>query len=211
MTTSTSSSPVVVAVAHRDPYVAAGITALLRSHPDLAVRAAGAPERHTDVLVTDYDGALQQAKVAGRGAANAPASLIVTDQDAGWQVRRAVDAGVRGYLLQDCSAAELAEAVRCVAVGRRFLSPAVAEQLLDALSYEVPTARQLQVLQLIAQGLSNKDISRRLGIGERTVKTHVRAILVKLGERTRTAAMAEAMRRGMLASTGRAESAMSAA
>jgi len=98
-----------------------------------------------------------------------------------------------------------------VAAGRRFLSPAVAEQLLDALNYDVPTARQLQVLQLIAQGLSNKDISRRLGIGERTVKTHVKAILAKLGERTRTAAMAEAMRRGILAGAGRAAPALAAA
>jgi len=206
MTPSTSSPPVLVAVAHRDPYVAAGVAALLRDQPDLALMPAGAPDRRPGVLVTDYDSALQQA-----GAAKAPPTLIVTDQHAGWQVRSAVDAGIRGYLLQDCSAAELAEAVRCVAAGRRFLSPAVAEQLLDALNYDVPTARQLQVLQLIAQGLSNKDISRRLGIGERTVKTHVKAILAKLGERTRTAAMAEAMRRGILAGAGRAAPALAAA
>jgi len=197
MKASTSRAPVLVTVAHCDPYVAAGIAALLRSQQDLTLVPAGASERQADVLVTDYDSALQQAR-----RAKAPTSLIVTDQDAAWQVRRAVDAGIRGYLLQDCSGAELAEAVRCVGAGRRFLSPAVAEQLLEALNYDMPTARQLQVLQLIAQGLSNKDISRHLGIGERTVKTHVKAILAKLGGRTRTAAMAEAMRRGMLAGAG---------
>jgi len=198
MTTPTVRPPLLVAVAHSDPYVAAGITALLRPCADLAVRAAGRSGARADVLVIDYDGALYQAKADG-GMANAPASLIVTEHCAGWQVRRAVDAGIRGYLLQDCSSAELAEAVRCVAAGRPFLSATVAAQLLDALNYDAPTARQLQVLHLVAQGLSNRDIGRHLGIGERTVKTHVRAILVKLGERNRTAAMAEARRRGMLA------------
>jgi DNA-binding NarL/FixJ family response regulator len=197
MITSNFRPPVVVAVAHCDPYVAAGISALLRPRTDLAVLAPGQSDPRPEVLVIDYDSALQRAR-AGGGMAKTPASLIVTEHSAGWQVRRAVDAGIRGYLVQDCSSAELAEAVRCVAAGRRFLSPAVTAQLLDALYYDVPTARQLQVLDLIAQGMSNKDIGRRLGIGERTVKTHVKSILVKLGERTRTAAMAEARRRGML-------------
>lgn len=206
MKASTSSSPVVVTVVHFDPYVSAGIAALLRSQPDLTLLPAGASDRQPDVLVTDYDSALQPAMQS-----KAPASLVVTDQYAGWQVRRAVAGGVGGYLLQDCSAAELAQAVRCVAAGRRFLSSAVAEQLLDALNYGAPTARQLQVLQLISQGLSNKAISSRLGIGERTVKMHVQAILANLGERTRTAAMAEAMRRGFLAGAGRGASPLGAA
>jgi len=199
MTTTTAQDPRVhVAVDHRDPYLAAGISSLLRSQADLVVHAGAAPDT-VDVLVMDYETGLAHAGASMRKAGRAPASLIVTDRSAGWQVRRAVDAGIRGYLLQDCTADELAEAVRCVGAGRRYLAPRVAEHLLDALSYDVPTARQLEVLQLIALGLSNKDISRRLGIGERTVKTHVKAILGKLGGRTRTAAMAEAMRRGMLA------------
>lgn len=206
MKKSTSRQSVVVTVAHRDLYVAAGIAALLRAQPDLAQLPAGALNRQPDVLVTDYDSALRQGSPA-----KAPATMVVTDQCAGWQVRRAVEAGVRGYLLQDCSAAELVDAVRCIATGHRFLSPVVAEQLLDALNYEVPTVRQLQVLQLISQGLSNKAISSRLGIGERTVKMHVKAVLSRLGARTRTAAMAEAMRRGMLDGAGRAASTLAAA
>ena len=198
MTTTAQDLRVHVAVDHHDPYLAAGISSLLRSQADLAVHAGAAPDRTVDVLVMDYEAGLAHAGAVVRKAGRVPASLIVTDRSAGWQVRRAVDAGIRGYLLQDCTADELAEAVRCVAAGRRYLPPRVAEQLLDALSYDVPTARQLEVLQLIALGLSNKDISRRLGIGERTVKTHVKAILGKFGGRTRTAAMAEAVRRGVL-------------
>jgi DNA-binding NarL/FixJ family response regulator len=123
---------------------------------------------------------------------------VVTDQSTGWQIRRAVDAGVRGYLLHDCSVEELSDAVRCVAGGRRYLSCPVADQLLDNFSSAAPTAREFEVLQLMAQGLANKDIGRHLSIGEGTVKTHVKAILRKLQKPTRIAAIGEAFRRGLL-------------
>jgi DNA-binding NarL/FixJ family response regulator len=193
-----------VAIAHQDPYVATGIAALLRSSADFAVNAANAAASadagEADVLVTDYATGMIRAAAppARRGAAKAAALLVVSEQDRGWQIRRAVDAGVRGYLLQDCSANELADAVRCVADGRRYLSRAVADRLLDTLVQAFPTARELEVLQLMARGLGNKDIGRLLGISEGTVKTHVKAILAKLGEPTRTGAIAEAMRRGLL-------------
>jgi DNA-binding NarL/FixJ family response regulator len=126
---------------------------------------------------------------------------VVTDQSTGWQIRRAMDAGVRGYLLHDCSVEELSDAVRSVAEGRRYLSCPVADQLLENISAAVPTARELDVLHRMAEGLPNKDIGRRLGIGEGTVKTHVKAILRKLGQPTRTAAIGEAFRRGLLPET----------
>jgi DNA-binding NarL/FixJ family response regulator len=188
-----------VAIAHHDPYVATGIAALLRSSTDFFLHSTGGDE--VDVLVTDYaTGMIQAAAPTPRpSAGKAPSLLVVSVQDRGWHIRRAVDAGVRGYLLQDCTASELADAVRCVADGRRYLSRSVADRLLDTLTQASPTARELDVLQHVARGLSNKDIGRLLGIGEGTVKTHVKAILVKLGEPTRTGAIAEAMRRGLLA------------
>lgn len=198
MTTPTPVAPIRVVVAHQNPYVAAGIAAFLRSNANLVVQTGDAAEP-ADVVVTDYEAGMNLAGVAMRRPnGRQPASLVVTDQSAGWHVRRAVDAGVRGYLLQDCSPDDLIEALHTVAAGRRYLSAVVAGQLLDALTYDAPSARQFQVLQLISLGMSNKEISRRLGIGERTVKTHVKAVLVKLGGRTRTAAMAEAIRRGMV-------------
>lgn len=188
-----------VAVTHQDPYVAAGIAALLRSRAEFVVQAGGPEDSAADVLVTDYATGLRRATETLRHRRGAvTSSLIVTDQNTGWQIRRAVDAGIRGYVLHDCSANELSEAVRCVAEGRRYLSDSVAEQLLDSLTFAVPTARELEVLQLIARGLSNKEIGRHLGIGEGTVKNHVKALLGKLGEPTRTAAIAEARRRGLL-------------
>ncbi|BEP51960.1 MULTISPECIES: response regulator transcription factor [Variovorax] len=203
MTAPTQARPIHVAVAHRDPYVAAGIASLLRSRAGFVVQSGltdvdggGA----VDVLVTDYaTGVHKTANVPPGPGGSAPGSfLVVTDQSTGWQIRRAVDAGVRGYLLHDCSAEELSEAVRCVAEGRRYLSCPVADQLLDNLSSAVPTARELEVLRLMAQGLANKDIGRRLGIGEGTVKAHVKAILRKLRKPTRVAAIGEAFRCGLL-------------
>ncbi|MDM0066739.1 response regulator transcription factor [Variovorax sp. J31P207] len=201
MTAPTQARQIRVVVAHRDPYVSAGIASLLRSRADLVVRSGTADDEHgVDVLVTDYATGIDKATNAtpGRQGLVLNLCLVVTDQRTGWQIRRAVDAGVRGYLLHDCSAEELSEAVRCVAEGRRYLSHSVADPLLDHLTAPVPTARELEVLRLIAHGLANKDIGRRLGICEGTVKTHVKGLLRKLGESTRTAVIAEASRRGLL-------------
>ncbi|MBJ2160394.1 LuxR C-terminal-related transcriptional regulator [Variovorax sp. IB41] len=204
MTAPTQARQIHVAIAHRDPYVAAGIASLLRSRADFVVRSglpdADADGDAVDVLVTDYATGVHRATnlPSGRGRSTPKSFLVVTDQSTGWQIRRAVDAGVRGYLLHDCSAAELSDAVRSVAEGRRYLSCPVADQLLENISAAAPTAREFEVLQLIAQGLPNKEIGRRLGIGEGTVKTHVKAILRKLEEPTRTAAIGEAFRRGLL-------------
>lgn len=204
MTARTQGKQIYVSVAHRDPYVAAGIASLLRSHADFVVQSGSTEDDGcddmADVLVTDYATGIRKATNAapGRPGAASNSLLVVTDESTGWHIRRAVDAGVRGYLLHDCSAQELSDAARCVAEGRRYLSRAVADQLLDNLTAAVPTARELEVLQLIAHGLANKDIGRRLGIGEGTVKTHVKALLRKLGESTRTAVIAEALRRGLI-------------
>jgi DNA-binding NarL/FixJ family response regulator len=155
MTALTPPRRIHVAVAHRDPYVAAGVASLLRSRVDFVVRTGTTDidggDDTIDVFVTDYATGLRKAAPA--------ALLVVTDQRAGWQIRRAVDAGVRGYLLHDCSIEELSNAVRCVAEGRRYLSCAVADQLLDNLTAAAPTVRELEVLQLIAHGLANKDIA----------------------------------------------------
>ncbi|AGU53429.1 transcriptional regulator, LuxR family [Variovorax paradoxus B4] len=204
MTAPTQARQIHVAVAHRDPYVAAGIASLLRSRADFVVQSGLADidggDDTVDVLVTDYATGVHKATNVppGRGGSASRSFLVVTDQSTGWQIRRAVDAGVRGYLLHDCSAEELSDAVRCVAEGRRYLSCPVADQLLDNLSSAVPTARELEVLQLMAEGLANKDIGRRLDIGEGTVKVHVKAILRKLRKPTRVAAISEAFRRGLL-------------
>lgn len=187
-----------VGIAHNDPYIAAGIAELLGTSTDFGLRTECLDE--VDVLITDYSSGMLRAAApaARRGTGIATSLLVVSEQDRGWQIRRAVDAGVRGYLLQDCSGNELREAVRSLAHGRRYLSRSAADRLLDTLVQAVPTARELEVLQHMACGLGNKNIGRVLGIAEGTVKTHVKMILSKLGEQTRTGAINEAIQRGLL-------------
>ena len=119
----------------------------------------------------------------------------------------AVRAGAAGYLLKDVEPAELVRAIRTVDDGEALLHPAVAARLMEEFAEterpaaeEALTAREREVLQLIARGLPNKLIARDLEIAEKTVKTHVSSILSKLGLTDRTQAALYAVRRGMVGS-----------
>jgi len=113
-------------------------------------------------------------------------------------VRRALDAGASSYLLKDVLHGELIEAVRSAHSGKRYLSPAVAASLADPVPAPNLSARELNVLNLIAQGSINKEIGFTLGIAEHTVKNHVKSILRKLGVSDRTHAVTAALRRGII-------------
>jgi DNA-binding NarL/FixJ family response regulator len=117
----------------------------------------------------------------------------------------AVRAGAIGYVLKDAKGEELKEAVRAAAAGRVHLSPQAAARLLrevrepgPAEARETLTERETEVLRLISLGLANKEIARRLGIGEGTVKTHVSSLLGKLGLQSRTQAALHAVRIGLV-------------
>jgi NarL family two-component system response regulator LiaR len=119
----------------------------------------------------------------------------------------AVRAGAAGYLLKDVEPAELVRAIRTVDAGEALLHPAVAARLMEEfaeterpVAEEALTAREREVLELIARGLPNKLIARDLQIAEKTVKTHVSSILSKLGLTDRTQAALYAVRRGMVES-----------
>jgi DNA-binding NarL/FixJ family response regulator len=114
----------------------------------------------------------------------------------------AVRAGAIGYLLKDTEAEELNKAIKAAARGQVQLSPAAASRLVREVrapdNPETLTERETDVLMLIAQGLSNKEIARDLSIGEKTVKTHVSNILGKLGVLSRTQAALQAVRMGLV-------------
>ena len=204
MSLASSNVQISVAVTHPASYLAAGIAALLSVSPDFALDLQAVRNGPADVVVTDYAAGVEPPPVeAFREDRKIPGRIVVTDRSSAWQIRRAIDAGVRGYLLEDCTSSELAAAVRCVALGGTYLPVQVAQQLAESLTYDVPTARELVVLEQMSQGLSNKSIGRRLGIGEGTVKTHVKSLFDKLCVESRTAAIAEAQRRGVLADAPR--------
>jgi len=116
----------------------------------------------------------------------------------------AIQAGAAGYLLKNVAPAELARAVRAAHAGEALLDPVVAARLVDAIAQppgeaapERLTAREQEVLALIARGYSNKRIGIELGIAEKTVKTHVGHVLAKLGVTDRTQAAVHAVRMGL--------------
>lgn len=204
-----------VLIEHEDPIVAAGLAAALSRCPDLEitqrdselapmahVQAAGARERQLDILLTDYRrgcGVAAEAHRPGTASLRGTKVMIVTSLDREWEVRRAVEVGIHGYLLNGCRLDELVDAVRTVGRGARYLCQSVAHRIADSMTRETLTGRETEVLHLIAEGRCNKSIAARLEISVGTVKAHVKAILEKLDAASRTQAAAVAAQRGLVA------------
>lgn len=131
--------------------------------------------------------------------------LVVADSASVIELREAVIAGVDSFLLTSASVDELRDAVRATATGERVIAPSIAIQLATSWSTEptrtgaaVVTEREREVLRLVADGLTNEQISTQLGLPSRTVKTHVQNLLGKLDVPDRTAAVARALRLGLI-------------
>ncbi|MDP9986064.1 response regulator transcription factor [Arthrobacter sp. FW306-05-C] len=125
------------------------------------------------------------------------AILVFTTYDSDADIVRAVDAGAMGYLLKDAAPEEIFAAIRGAVQGKSVMSPPVASRLFQQLRNpdEVLTPREAELLSLLTEGLSNRELGRRLFISEATVKTHLAHIYAKLGVDTRAAAIATAIRR----------------
>ncbi|GAA1744977.1 response regulator transcription factor [Nonomuraea wenchangensis] len=126
--------------------------------------------------------------------------LVLTTYDTDRDVLPAIEAGATGYLLKDTGRDELTRAVRTAARGEAVLSPSVATRLLGQVRTPADplSARELEILRLIADGATNREAAARLFISEATVKSHVLHIYAKLGVNDRAAAVATAFRRGLL-------------
>jgi DNA-binding NarL/FixJ family response regulator len=127
--------------------------------------------------------------------------LVLTTYDSDADILPAIEAGASGYLLKDSSREELYTAIRATARGETVLAPAVAARLVGKMrapAEEQLSTRELEVLQLVAEGDSNSEIASRLHISQATVKSHLIHIFGKLGVSDRTAAVTVALRRGIL-------------
>jgi len=124
--------------------------------------------------------------------------VMLTTFEGDAEMRRALEAGARGYLLKTLPPAELVAAIRQVAAGGKRIPPEVAARLADHLGEENLTPRELEVLRLVAAGNRNKDVAAALFISEETVKVHVKHVMEKLGAGDRTEAVAIAVRRGII-------------
>jgi DNA-binding NarL/FixJ family response regulator len=213
-----------IVVADDHEVVRAGFAALLDTQPDFTVLGIASDgdeavrvcrELRPDVVLMDVrmprlDGIEATRQLAGPDGPG-PRVLILTTFDLDEYVFDALRAGASGFLLKDVTAERLFDAVRVIAAGEALLAPAVTRRLIgeftrlrpvpDALA---PTAmitltpRETEVLRLVAEGMSNPEIARRLVVTEETVKTHVSHILAKLGLRDRTQAVIAAYESGLV-------------
>lgn len=197
-----------VLVVSEDPLVRSALASLLAGQAGLVVHGQASPEElpappsgaEPDVAVWDT-GATSGLDHLAETATRSLRVLAVLADEA--QAAEALGAGARGVVLRDAGGPRLAAAVLAVAEGLMVLDASAAESVLrprpaTPATVEHLTPREQEVLQLLAQGLSNKLIAARLGISDHTVKFHVNAILGKLGAQSRTEAIAQAARLGLV-------------
>jgi two-component system NarL family response regulator len=187
-----------------------GLAAIIGRQPDMEVVAEAANgreavelwEKHRpDVTLLD----LRMPTLDGVGAIdeirreNASARVVVlTTFDTDNEIHRAIKAGAKGYLLKDARREELLDCIRRVNNGETCVPATLAAKLVDSMSSEALTGRELDVLALLARGKSNKEIGANLYITETTVKSHLRSIFTKLNVLSRTEAITTASRRGLV-------------
>ncbi|MEU7904500.1 response regulator transcription factor [Actinoplanes sp. NPDC049118] len=195
------------------PVVRHGLRGMLEAEPDLTVvgEAASGPGGVALAAGLRPDIVLMDLRMPGGDGVEATARihatvpgvrvLVLTTYESDRDILRAIEAGAGGYLLKDASPAELAAAVRAAARGETVLAPSVASTLVRQVRGPAPpalSAREAQVLGLVAQGLTNADIGRALFITEATVKTHLLRAFAKLEVADRTAAVTRAMGLGLI-------------
>ncbi|NUT32509.1 MAG: response regulator transcription factor [Hamadaea sp.] len=195
------------------PVVRAGVRAILDGEPKISVvgEAASGAEALAAARALTPDVVLMDLRMPGMDGVEATARLldaaprtrvvVLTTYETDADIVRAVAAGAAGYLLKDASRTDLVQAVQAAAHGDTVLAPSVASKLRRAShrpAHEALSPREVEVLRLVAQGLSNPEIGRALHISESTVKTHLLRMFPKLGVGDRTAAVTTAMAAGIL-------------
>jgi DNA-binding NarL/FixJ family response regulator len=219
-----SSDRISVLIADDQAVVRAGFRIILSGQPDLTVvgeavdgeeAVAAAARLRPDVVLMDIrmprmDGIQATRQIVAAHPDGRVRVLVITTFELDEYVFNAIHAGASGFLLKDISPEQLAEAVRIVHAGEGLLAPAVTRRLIEEFARtHVPagrarqlpdtlTPRELDVLRMVAKGLSNAEIAAELYLGESTVKTHVGRVLTKLGLRDRVQAVVYAYETGLV-------------
>lgn len=190
--------------------VRVGLASLIRSEPDLSVVAEASNGKEAVDLFRLHrpDVALLDLRMPIVGGIEATASIhekfpdaaviILTTYDGDENIYRALQAGARGYLLKDVLRDELINTIRAVNCGNYTLPPVVAARLAQRVSGTDLTPREVEVLEGVARGLSNKELATNLSVSESTIKYHINLILSKLNAADRTQAVTTALRRGII-------------
>lgn len=195
------------------PVVRAGLESMLSTQPDMVVVASASSgiealallETITpDVILMD----LRMSGMSGLDAIRAinqrpdpPRILVLTSFDAEEDIYQSVGAGAQGYILKDTSQDRLLEAIHLIYEKKRYFPADIAARLIERMARSNLTPREHQVLQLVAKGLTNKEIGRALGISDNTARNHVNSIIEKLEVSDRTEAATIAIRQGLVSMT----------
>jgi len=165
----------------------AAVEAFRRSRPDIVLMDLRLPDMSgidsSELILAEFP----EARI-----------IVLTSYDGDQDIYRALEAGVRGYLLKEIVHTELVKAILAVHSGKRFVPPEVTQQLIEYFPEIALTSRETEVLVHVAHGLGNKEIGLLLGTSAGTVKTHVQSILAKLGASDRTQAVTIGLRRGII-------------
>jgi DNA-binding NarL/FixJ family response regulator len=208
--TQTMTTPLRVLCADDHPLVRKGIASILANETDVVlVGEAGSGEEAVeqfrklkpdvvlmDLRMPDMNG-IEATRII-RGEAPETKIIALTSYDGDQDIYRAIEAGVRGYILKEMVHTEVLRAIRTVHAGKRLMPAEVAERLSEYFPQMALTPREVEVLRLVAKGMANKEIAHQLGTASGTIKMHIQNILAKLDASDRTHAVTIALERGIL-------------
>ena len=203
-------SPIRVLCVDDHPLIRDGIAFALQLQPDIQLVADASNGADAVILFRQLrpDVALVDLQMPGLDGIDTISAIrrefptarciVLTTYSGDIQARRALEAGAVGYLLKSMLRRELVDAIRAVHDGRRWIPAVIAAEIAEHLTIDSLSTRELEVLQTVAAGCSNKIVADRLGISEDTVKGHIKNILAKLGANDRTHAVLIGLERGYL-------------
>jgi DNA-binding NarL/FixJ family response regulator len=207
---SNADRPIRVLVADDHPVVRTGLVAVLAQEADLELVAEAENGERAVALYREHrpDVCLMDLRMPGTDGVEAiraitsefPGAriLALTTYEGDADIRRALEAGARGYLLKDMLLTDVVQSVRAVHHGERVIPNAVAARLAEFPERSDLTERELEVLKLVARGLSNREVARAIGRTDETVKIHLKNVFAKLGVGDRTEAVTVALTRGLI-------------
>jgi DNA-binding NarL/FixJ family response regulator len=208
--TQASGAPIRVLVVDDHPVVRSGLGSVIAQHPELELAAEASDGRQAVERFREHrpDVVLMDLRMPGMGGVEAIRTiksefpdariLALTTYEGDVDIHRALEAGARGYLLKDMLLTDVLTAIRAVHRGERVIPLAVAARLAEFTPRTDLSEREVQVLQLVSRGLSNRDVANVIGRTDETVKVHLKNIFAKLGVADRTEAVTLALARGIL-------------
>jgi DNA-binding NarL/FixJ family response regulator len=206
----TPENPIRILIVDDHPVVCTGLTSMLSAQPGMEVLGAASGGEEALDLVRRLQPSiilldLRMPGMDGVGVLNAlkgveipPRVIVLTSFEKEEEIYRAIRAGAHGYLLKDATKAEMIAAISVVVAGKRYIPRHIAARLADRMMRSDLTGRELQILELLSEGSTNKQIGTILDISDNTVRNHVNNIMDKLQVSDRTEAVVTAMRSGVL-------------